>query len=171
MHRVLPYFIYSLLIPNRFTSFCLAVPTGLSFQPKSILIIIPHSIAVSIGFAVLVFEGIGHIAIFVVTGHIVGADANAVGVHGQHGIPAGQGEGQLAGGGKTAKNHIQRSRTVGVKPGQQHIAQRLYIAQLPGQRYVHIGDDLAAVCVYRCGNLRQPFSPMQRGFCVGVGLP
>ena len=57
-HRVLPYFIYSLLIPNRFTSFCLAAPTDLSFQPKSILIIISRSIAVSIGFAVLVFEGI-----------------------------------------------------------------------------------------------------------------
>ena len=81
-------FIYSLLITNRFTSFCLAAPTGLSFQPKSILIIISRSIAVSIGFAVLVFEGIGHIAIFVVTRHIIGADANAVGVHGQHGIQA-----------------------------------------------------------------------------------
>lgn len=103
LHRILPYFIYSLLITNRFTSFCLAAPTGLSFQPKSILIIISRSIAVSIGFTVFVFEGIGHIAIFVVTGHIIGADANAVGVHGQHGIPAGQGEGQLAGGGKTAK--------------------------------------------------------------------
>ena len=85
---------------------------GVAFQPKPILIIIQRCIAVSIGFAVLVFEGIGHIAIFVVTRHIIGADANAVGIHGQHGIPAGQGEGQLAGGGKTAKNHIQRRGAV-----------------------------------------------------------
>lgn len=102
-HRVLPYFIYSLLITNRFTSFCLAAPTGLSFQPKSILIIISRSIAVSIGFAVLVFEEIGHIAIFVVTGHIVGADANAVGVHGQHGIPRGRVRGSLPVGAKQPK--------------------------------------------------------------------
>lgn len=126
-------------------------------------------VAVRISLAVFVLEVVRHVAVFVKTGYIVGADAYALRIDGQHFVALRQCHGQLARGNKAAEDDVQRGIAIGVKARQQNIADALDIAYLPGHREVDIRDDLAAVGVYCCGNFCQAAYTGQRRLGVGVG--